>query len=212
MWLAPAFHQGPRPVFQTRTSPKANSGEQLHVEGFFGRRLKIQQADFASAAKVDDTNNALELIAALGQRHTVHCGRGADLLESDEGVRIGDRQPAGEARKPRDGFAPAGSKIGHNEATRPRFEHPQGAVVPVRRMGHLTSTGHELSRGDVDDAAAMRFIGAPTIADVGRAERRSIGGAALDEGQGRDERRALPRHKTVVGIEHIRLSHERASH
>src|SRR5262245_14626415 len=115
---------------------KSQSGQELHVEGFFDRCLKFKDSDCLATPEIDDSNATFELVTTLGKRNAIHGRRRADFREAHEGIRADDGQTARETGKVCHRFTLAVIPINNYDAARSRFEHPKLTIEPTRRMGH----------------------------------------------------------------------------
>ena len=96
--------------------------------------------------------------------------------------RVRECESARESRDLGDDAPRASRRIDRAEASFAGFEDPELSVVEARRVGHREAAGDDLVRDDVDDDAAVGFVGAPAFFHVRFAEGRHVADDAVDDG------------------------------
>ena len=164
---------------------ETHAGKQGDGEDFLNGFFEFQKRHDLAALDVDDPHaaGAFGFLKPLGDLDAAEDGRFANLRQADEGQVADHFEAAGETVEVDDRFVLAGVQINGAKTAGARFEQPQAAGMPARRMGHRQIAGDDFVRVDVDQDAAALFVFAPAAGRVGFAERRDPLWLAVDDAE-----------------------------
>src|SRR5262249_34211295 len=145
---------------------EANAGQQRDGKDFLHGLFEFQEGHDQAALNVDDpyATGPLGFLQSFGDLNAAENGGFAGLPGADEGQVAALFQTPGEAVDLADRFVLAGVEINRAEPAGTRFEQPQPACMPARRMRHRQIAGDDFVRFDIDENAAALFVFTPAAA------------------------------------------------
>ena len=143
--------------------------------------LKLQEGNDLAAQDIDDPHAAspFGFFQSLGDLDAAEDGRLANLRQADERQIADHFHAAREAFEVHDRLVAPVFRSTMPQAPGARFQQPQPAIVPPRRMGHRQPAGNDFVRLDVDENAAASFILAQPADRIGFAEGRDPSSPAV---------------------------------